>query len=141
MSLNIGAIEVAKLAAGFEQMARDDGKVPDQNELDTLSNTLERTLAVLTRETGEEHVSQQTVETRPASPALNMPADSLEKDLHLAIERRELDVEYQPFVDRAGAQVLGVEALVALAERRRGRCASSGIRANRRTDRVHCRNG
>ena len=36
----------------------------------------------------------------------------LEKDLHLAIERRELDVEYQPFVDRAGRQVLGVEALV-----------------------------
>ena len=65
MSLNIGAIEVAKLAAGFEQMARDDGKVPGQNELDMLSNTLERTLAVLTRETGEEHVSQQTVETQP----------------------------------------------------------------------------
>ena len=111
MSLNIGAIEVAKLAAGFEQMARDDGKIPGQNELDTLSNMIERTLAVLTRETGEEHVRQQTVETRPASPALNMPADSPEKDLHLAIERRELDVEYQPFVDRAGAQVLGVEAL------------------------------
>ena len=29
MSLNIGAIEVAKVAAGFEQLARSDGKVPD----------------------------------------------------------------------------------------------------------------
>ncbi len=47
MSLNIGAIEVAKMAAGFEQMARSDGKVPDHDELDTLSNTLERTLALL----------------------------------------------------------------------------------------------
>jgi EAL domain-containing protein (putative c-di-GMP-specific phosphodiesterase class I) len=30
----------------------------------------------------------------------------------LAIERRELTVEYQPFVDRAGRQVVGVEALI-----------------------------
>ena len=38
--------------------------------------------------------------------------DSLENDLCLAIERQELDVEYQPFVDQHGRQVLGVEALV-----------------------------
>jgi EAL domain-containing protein (putative c-di-GMP-specific phosphodiesterase class I) len=46
-----------------------------------------------------------------ASPAVIAPTDSLEKDLHLAIERGELDVAYQPFVDRAGKQVLGIEAL------------------------------
>ena len=45
-------------------------------------------------------------------PISIFPAGSLEKDLCLAIERRELDVEYQPFVDRAGKQVLGVEALI-----------------------------
>jgi EAL domain-containing protein (putative c-di-GMP-specific phosphodiesterase class I) len=39
-------------------------------------------------------------------------AESLERDLYLAIERQELDVEYQPIVDRSGQQVLGVEALV-----------------------------
>ena len=34
MSLNIGATEVAKMAAAFEQMARGEGRVPDQSELD-----------------------------------------------------------------------------------------------------------
>src|SRR5207247_2131890 len=114
----------AKIAAGFEQMARGDGKVPDANELDALSNMLERTLAVLSHEVlshevlghdvlgheiGEKYIAQQLVEAGDASPTLIVPADSLEKDLYLAIERRELDIEYQPFVDRAGKQVLGVE--------------------------------
>jgi EAL domain-containing protein (putative c-di-GMP-specific phosphodiesterase class I) len=112
MSLNIGATEVAKIAAGFEQMARHDGKVPDQNEVDALSSTLERTLAVLANEIAERYGSRRITESSHASPALILPKDSLEKDLHLAIERRELDVEYQPFVDRAAQQVLGVETLV-----------------------------
>jgi CheY-like chemotaxis protein len=51
MSLNIGALEVAKIAADFEQMARGDRQVPDQNELDTLSNTLKQTLTALKCET------------------------------------------------------------------------------------------
>jgi EAL domain-containing protein (putative c-di-GMP-specific phosphodiesterase class I) len=46
------------------------------------------------------------------APTLIIPANGLERDLHLAIEREELEVEYQPFVDRTGRQVLGVEALV-----------------------------
>jgi len=112
MSLNIGAIEVAKIAAGFEQMARGDGKIPDLNDLDALSNTLERTLAVLAHEIGEKYSGQRMVETDHAAPALIVPADGLEKDLCLAIERQELDVEYQPFVDRTGTQVLGVETLM-----------------------------
>ena len=45
------------------------------------------------------------------APTLIIPANALEKDFHLAIERGELEVEYQPFLDRAGRQVLGVEAL------------------------------
>jgi two-component system sensor histidine kinase BarA len=112
MSLNIGATEVAKIAAGFEQMTRADGKVPDQHELDTLSNTLERTLVVLAQEIGAKYSDMRMVETGHASPGLIVPADSIERDLFLAIERRELDVEYQPFVDRAATHVLGVEALV-----------------------------
>jgi EAL domain-containing protein (putative c-di-GMP-specific phosphodiesterase class I) len=112
MSLNIGAIEVAKIAAGFEQTARGDGKVPDQNEIEALSNTLNRTLAVLADEIGEKYNGQRMAETGHASPTLIVPADNIEKDLYLAIERQELDVEYQPFVDRAGKQVLGVETLV-----------------------------
>ena len=51
------------------------------------------------------------LETGNASPTPVVPADSIEKDFQLAIERRELDVAYQPFVDRTGKQVLGVEAL------------------------------
>jgi EAL domain-containing protein (putative c-di-GMP-specific phosphodiesterase class I) len=112
MSLNIGAIEVAKIAAGFEQMATGDGKIPDLNDLDALSNTLARTLAVLAHEIGEKYSGQRMVETDHAAPALIVPADGLEKDLSLAIERQELDVEYQPFVDRTGTQVLGVETLM-----------------------------
>ena len=34
MSLNIGAIEVAKIAADFEQMSRSDGNIPDHKELE-----------------------------------------------------------------------------------------------------------
>ena len=112
MSLNIGAIEVARITAGFEQMARGDGNVPDQDELDALSSTLQRTLTILAHEIGEKYSGgQRMVETGHALPTPILPADSLEKDLYLAIERRELDLEYQPFVDRAGQQVLGVEAL------------------------------
>ena len=112
MSLNIGAIEVAKAAAGFEQLAGREGKVPDHTNLDALSNSLERTLAVLLNEIGEKCEGRSIVISGHAAPILIIQADSLEKDLCLAIERRELDVEYQPFVDRAGKQVLGVETLV-----------------------------
>jgi two-component system, NarL family, sensor histidine kinase BarA len=112
MSLNIGAVEVARITAGFEQMARGDGKVPDQHELDALSSTLQRTLTILAHEIGEKYSGGQRVdETGHALPTPILPADSLEKDLYLAIERREIDVAYQPFVDRTGQQVLGVEAL------------------------------
>jgi CheY-like chemotaxis protein/HPt (histidine-containing phosphotransfer) domain-containing protein len=81
MSLNIGAVEVAKIAAGFEQMAQVDGKVPDQIDLDMMSSTLERTLAVLTHEIGETYSGQRVVETGHALPALIVSADNLENDL------------------------------------------------------------
>jgi EAL domain-containing protein (putative c-di-GMP-specific phosphodiesterase class I)/signal transduction histidine kinase/DNA-binding response OmpR family regulator len=112
MSLNVGAIEVAKISACFEQLARREGKVPEHSELDTLSNMLERTLALLVREIGEIDAGQLIAKTGLATPTLILPADSLKNELCLAIERQELDVEYQPFVDRSGKQVLGVEALV-----------------------------
>jgi EAL domain-containing protein (putative c-di-GMP-specific phosphodiesterase class I) len=112
MSLNIGAIEVARIAATLEQMASGDGKVPKQNLLDALSNTLERTLAALGKKVEEKYSGQRMVDPGHASPHPIGQADSLENDLCLAIERRQLDVEYQPFVDPAGRQVLGVETLV-----------------------------
>ena len=112
MSLNIGAIEVAKAAADLEQLARRESNVPDHTKLDALSNSLERTLAVLLNEIGEKYDGRSIVKNGRAAPTLILQSDSLEKDLCLAIERRELDVEYQPFVDRAGKQVLGVETLV-----------------------------
>jgi EAL domain-containing protein (putative c-di-GMP-specific phosphodiesterase class I) len=93
-------------------MARGDGKIPKQNLLDVLSNTLERTLAALANEIGDKYSGQRMVDTGRASPHLIGQADRLENDLCLAIERRQLDVEYQPFVDQAGRQVLGVETLI-----------------------------
>jgi EAL domain-containing protein (putative c-di-GMP-specific phosphodiesterase class I)/signal transduction histidine kinase/CheY-like chemotaxis protein len=112
MSFNIGAIQIAKIAAGFEQKAKSENKVPDQNELNTLSNALERTLAALADEVGQKHSGPQLVESSHGSPAPIVPADSLKNDLYLAIERGELDVDYQPLVDRTGQRVLGVESLM-----------------------------
>ena len=112
MSLNIGAVEVAKIAAAFEQVARGDGRVPDQNELTALSNAMERTLAALAGEIGETYADRRLLGPAMSRRPLVVPADSIERDLHLAIQRGELDVAYQPFVDRTGKQVLGVEALV-----------------------------
>jgi EAL domain-containing protein (putative c-di-GMP-specific phosphodiesterase class I)/signal transduction histidine kinase/CheY-like chemotaxis protein len=113
MSLNIGASQVAKIAASLEQMARGEGAVPDQSKLTELSGTLEQTLALLAAETGEQPaVEPQWPPDHAGAPTLILPADGIEKDLHASIARGELDVEYQPFVDRMGRQVLGVEALV-----------------------------
>ena len=110
MSLNIGAVEVAKIAASFEQAARGEGRVPDKKELTALSNAIDRTLAVLAREIGESYPDQRLLEITGAPQIV--AADSIERDLRLAIDRGQLDVEYQPFVDRTGKEVLGVEALV-----------------------------
>ena len=63
MSLNVGAIEVAKIAAGFEQLARIDCKVPEDSELETLSNTLKRTLALLAQDIGEKDAGQKIAKT------------------------------------------------------------------------------
>jgi EAL domain-containing protein (putative c-di-GMP-specific phosphodiesterase class I)/signal transduction histidine kinase/FixJ family two-component response regulator/HPt (histidine-containing phosphotransfer) domain-containing protein len=113
MSLNIGASQVARIAAGLEQIARNEGEVPDQSKLTELSSTLEQTLALLAAETGEQPaVESQSSPDHAGAPTLILPADGIEKDLHASIARGELDVEYQPFVDRMGRQVLGVEALV-----------------------------
>src|SRR5262249_55120746 len=111
MSFNIGATQVANIAIAFEDAARRAGKVPDQNELAALSSTVERTLAALTREVEQDDSQRHPAQAGVASPTLIGPADSPAQALHAAIERRELDVEYQPFVHRTGKQVLGFEAL------------------------------
>ncbi len=112
MSLNIGAVEVAKIAADFEQAARGNAKVPEQDAIDALENMLQQTLAVLADEIEQTDGGPRVNAAGPASPSLTASPDRLEKDLHLAIERREFNVEYQPFVDRSGRQVLGLETLV-----------------------------
>ncbi len=112
MSLNIGAVEVAKMAGAFEQAARGDGRVPDQNEIVALAGALERALAALAHETGETGTDQRLPATDDVPPSATVPSGSIEEDLHHAIERGELDVAYQPIVDRASKQVLGVEALL-----------------------------
>ena len=110
MSLNIGAVEVAKIAASFEQVARGEGRVPDEKELTVLSSAIDRTLAILAREIGGSFPDQQLLEISGAPQIV--AADGMEKEFRLALDRGQLDVEYQPFVDRTGKQVLGVEALV-----------------------------
>jgi len=112
MSLNIGARDVARVSARFEQMVRHDGRMPVQKEFDELDDALERTLSALAQEIGGPCAPERMADAHVLSLAVISSADEFQKDLHLAIERDEIDVEYQPFVDRVGHRVLGVEALV-----------------------------
>ena len=110
MSLNIGAIKVAKIAADFEQMAKGTARFPIRTRSTRCRarwSGLWRPWLAKWREKAAGHWSRRPTATRPERPGRQH-----QRDLHLAIEREELDVEYQPFVDRAGKQVLGVEALV-----------------------------
>ncbi len=112
MSLNIGAVEVARIAATIEEVARGEAKIVDQIALKGLSDTLKRTVAALADETGNKGAGDKLRDSRDGPPNLVGPAGSIERDLHLAIEREELDVAYQPIVDRTASRTLGVEALV-----------------------------
>ena len=141
MSLNIGAVEVARIAGAIERLSRDDNKVPEHSLLDTLSNTMEQTFSVLANKIGEKYSDQRMVESGHASPSVIGQVDSLENDLCLAIERRELDVDYQPFVDQAGRAGARRRSPRSLEERRHAQCTSFGVRSDRRTERAYRRNG
>jgi EAL domain-containing protein (putative c-di-GMP-specific phosphodiesterase class I)/signal transduction histidine kinase/CheY-like chemotaxis protein/HPt (histidine-containing phosphotransfer) domain-containing protein len=107
MSLNMGAVQVAKLASELEHATRD-GIVPDAKELELLSTVLKQTVALIVAQAGTDHGSfHQTI----TPPTVISSDGNLENDLRHAIDRDELDVEYQPLVDRDGQRVLAVEAL------------------------------
>jgi len=112
MSLNIGAAWVARIAAEFEQLAKQHDKVPDHRELASLSIVLDKTLAALAREMEDKSHPSESVEPPHALLTLIGPTEQIERDLHRSIERGELKVEYQPIVDRSGKHALGVESLV-----------------------------
>jgi two-component system, NarL family, sensor histidine kinase BarA len=108
MSVNIGATLVARIASEFERKARGDGSVPDRSRLETLSHALKRTLIFMTEGAGHHDLA-------PPLAAISIgtsPHGELEGDLRLALARQELDLEYQPLVDRDGKEVVAVEALV-----------------------------
>jgi EAL domain-containing protein (putative c-di-GMP-specific phosphodiesterase class I)/signal transduction histidine kinase/DNA-binding NarL/FixJ family response regulator len=109
MSLNIGALRIAEIAKGIEQKAKAGRGVPDRSEIEELTEQLARTLAELAVHLDD--AGARPTEAAPAAPAVIASSDSFERDLHRAIERDELHVEYQPYFDRAGSRVLGVEAL------------------------------
>jgi EAL domain-containing protein (putative c-di-GMP-specific phosphodiesterase class I)/signal transduction histidine kinase/DNA-binding response OmpR family regulator/HPt (histidine-containing phosphotransfer) domain-containing protein len=109
MSLNIGAVRLAEIAKGMEQTAKAGRRVPDKGEIEALNDALERTLAELTILMGGEPGG--AAEATPAAPVASVPSDDFERDLHRAIDRGQLHLEYQPYFDRTGKQALGVEAL------------------------------
>ncbi len=114
MSLNMGAVQVAKLASELEHATRE-GVVPDAKELEHLAMVLKQTVAFIIEQTGADIGKvHQTI----GLPAVISSDGNLENDLRHAIDRDELDLEYQPLVDRDGQRVLAVEAL---ARWRRGR--------------------
>jgi EAL domain-containing protein (putative c-di-GMP-specific phosphodiesterase class I)/HPt (histidine-containing phosphotransfer) domain-containing protein len=111
MSLNIGAAEVARIAAALEQNARGKGVIPGPEDLQALRSAVERAMAALNRAIGRGEATPSS-EAASGTPAPVTPRDGIEHDLSGAIERNELTLEYQPLVDRAGERVIGVEALV-----------------------------
>ena len=57
---------------------------------------------------------------KPEMNELAVERQSLESDLHLAIERKELLLHYQPIVDLTDGAIIGVEALLRWRHPRRG---------------------
>ena len=115
MSLNIGARAVADLAARIESDARDHGRIDA-----ALSGSLYRKL-LATLNTLEPAVA---AEGRPA-PYLPQAERELLADLAGAAERGELTLAFQPQVDRDGAEVVGLEALLRWRCPRRGEVSPS----------------
>jgi EAL domain-containing protein (putative c-di-GMP-specific phosphodiesterase class I)/signal transduction histidine kinase/CheY-like chemotaxis protein len=107
MSYNIGAVDMASLAADIENTGKMLGRVPDEKQLAKLLRTLQATL---------EAISQQVefIDDAPLAPnaTRRQPRDDMEHALAHAIERNELSVQYQPIVDRSGTQTASVEALL-----------------------------
>ena len=115
MSYNLGARQVATMAGNVEYKARGQGRAPSQDELDALADLLARTIDALAQFAAPQKVGGQDAEA--AEPARSAAAshasrdDDLESDLLKAIARNELYAKYQPFVDRNGSRIIGVEAL------------------------------
>ena len=108
MSLNIGAVGVARMAAALEQKTRGEGRLATPDDLAMLRDAVERALAALSRALGQ----PEAVEPVAGAPSTTTAHGGLEQELSRSIAQGELDLEYQPIVDRTGAQVIGLEALV-----------------------------
>jgi len=103
MSLNIGAQAVAQVCASLEAGARD-GQI-DMGQVAALERLLGETLAAL-----DGRASQAALAAEP--PSTDADEECLFADLAQAVERGELGLVYQPQFDRAGGEVLAVEALL-----------------------------
>jgi two-component system sensor histidine kinase BarA len=110
MSVNIGAARVARIASELEEKARVRRGPLRGEDLDELVATLDRTLTALADQFAAMAHDASADEAAPPPPAV-IASDAFERDLHRALERGEVFVEYQPCVDRTGTRVLGVEAL------------------------------
>jgi EAL domain-containing protein (putative c-di-GMP-specific phosphodiesterase class I)/CheY-like chemotaxis protein len=109
MSLNIGALRLVEITKDIEEKARAGRGVPDRGEVEALTQVLAHTIAELAVHLGDK--AARPAEAAPAAPVVITPPDSFELDLHRAIERGQLHVEYQPYFDRTGNRIMGVEAL------------------------------
>jgi two-component system sensor histidine kinase BarA len=123
MSYNVGAARVAAAAAGLERRARDDVGGIAAADVAALTATLSETGSALQTRLGGNRTAARPAparvpepEPRPAAPpALDLAAEAqaaLQRDLRSAIAHDELMVMYQPQMDRTGATMVGVEALV-----------------------------
>ncbi len=122
MSLNIGAVAVAKLAGAIEAAVRIHNMPIEQAEIERaialLHMTLDRLAILMESDLPEEPAHEIKAEVKPSvvevfSTAILSPDErALRDELEADLETGALSMVYQPLYDRTGNQVVSAEALL-----------------------------
>ncbi len=122
MSLNIGAVAVAKLAGSIEAAVRIHNMPIEQSEIERaialLHMTLDRLAILMESDLPEEPAPEIKVDVKPSvvevfSTAILSPDEkALRDELEADLETGALSMVYQPLYDRTGNQIVSAEALL-----------------------------
>jgi two-component system sensor histidine kinase BarA len=113
MSLNIGAARVAAEAAALEKAARQGSLDDGGSAIASLQAVLAQTIAAAVGLAGAPLDGAGAVVAEAGSHARprGSGGDELEGELRRAIDNDEIEVAFQPQVDRTAATITGAEAL------------------------------